>query len=52
MVLELGDEGAELLVVFLRGTAKDNDVVYIGKAELQAFKDLIHETLERLGGAS
>jgi hypothetical protein len=40
------------LVVFLGGTAEDKDVVYIGETEIQFFEDLIHETLEGLGGVS
>ena len=39
--LEFSEEGVEVLVVFLRGTAEDKDVVYIGKTEIQVFEDLI-----------
>jgi hypothetical protein len=49
--LEFGEEGAEVLVVLLRSTVEDKDIVYIGKTEIQVFKDLIHET-EGLGGVS
>ena len=38
--------------MFLGGTAKDKDVVKVGKTEIQVFEDLIHETLEGLGGVS
>ena len=40
------------MVVFLGGTAKDKDVVKVGETEIQVFEDLIHETLEGLGGVS
>jgi hypothetical protein len=50
--LECGEEGAEVLVVLLRRTGEDKDIVYIGKTEIQVFKDLVHETLEGLGGVS
>ena len=32
--------------------AKDKDVVNVGKAEIQVFKDIVHETLEGLGSVS
>jgi hypothetical protein len=41
----------EVLVVFLGGTAKDKDVVKVGKREIQVFEDLIYET-EGFGGVS
>ena len=50
VILELGEEDAEVLVVFLGGTAKDKDVVSVGKAEIQVFKDIVHEMLESWGG--
>jgi len=34
--------------VFLGGSAKDHDVVYICKTEIQVFENLVHETLEGL----
>jgi hypothetical protein len=40
-----------VLVVLLGGSAKDKDVVYIGKTEIQVFQNLVHET-EGLGGVS
>ena len=52
LILELDEEVAKVLVVFLGGTAKDRDVVNIGKAEIQVFKDIVHETLEGLGSVS
>ena len=52
VILELSEEGAKVLVVFLEGTAKDNDVVDVGKAEIQVFKDIVHETLEGLCSVS
>jgi hypothetical protein len=48
VVLELGEKGAEVLVVFLRVTAKDKDIVYVGETKIQAFEDIVHETLESL----
>jgi len=50
--LEYSEEGAEVLVVFLGGTAKDKGVVKVGETEIQVFEDLIHETLEGLCGVS
>ena len=41
-----------MLVVLLGVSAKDNDVVYICKTEIQVFQNLVHETLEGLGGVS
>ena len=41
-----------VLVVLLGGSAKDKDVVYICKTEFQVFVNLVHETLEGLGGVS
>jgi len=38
--------------VFLGRTAKEKDVVYVCKTEIQAFEDLMHETLEILGGVT
>jgi hypothetical protein len=32
--------------------AKDKDVVKVAETEIQVFEDLIHETLEALGGVS
>lgn len=40
-----------MLVVFLRGTTKDKNVVNICKAKFLVFQDLVHET-EGLGGVS
>ena len=45
VILQLIEEDAEVLVVFLGRTAKDKDV-YVCKTEIQVFEDLIHETLE------
>ena len=42
--LEFSEEGLEVLVVFLGGTAKDKDVFKVGETEIQVFEDLIHET--------
>jgi hypothetical protein len=51
IILKLGEEDAELLVMLLGGSTKDKDVVYICKTEIQVFENLVHET-ERLGGVS
>jgi hypothetical protein len=48
----LGEKGAEVLVVFLQGTAKDKDIVYVGETEIQAFEEYVHKTLEGLGRIS
>jgi hypothetical protein len=37
IILELGEEDAEVLVVLLGGSAKDKDVVYIRETEIQVF---------------
>ena len=50
--LEFSEEGAEMLVVFLGGTSKDKDVIYIGETEIQVFQDHVHGTVEGLGGVS
>jgi hypothetical protein len=50
--LELGEEDVEVLVMLLGGSTKDKDVVYICKTEIQVFENLVHETLEHLGGVS
>ena len=47
--MQLSEEDAEVLVVFLGRTAKDKDVVNVRETEIQVFEDLIHETLEGLG---
>ena len=47
IILELSEEGVKVLVVFLGETAKDKDVVNVGKAEIQVFKDIVHETERR-----
>jgi hypothetical protein len=52
VLLELGEEGVEVLVVLFRGTAKDKDIVNIGKTDIQVLKDTVHETLKGLGGVS
>jgi len=52
VILQLGEEDAEVLVMLLGGSAKDKDVVYICKTENQVFENLVRETLERLGGVS
>jgi hypothetical protein len=52
VILEFSEEGAEALVVLFRGTAKDKDIVSIGKTEIQVFKDTVHEMLKGLGGIS
>jgi hypothetical protein len=36
--------------MFLGGMAKDKDVIYAGKTEIQVLEDLVHETLESLDG--
>ena len=41
-----------MLVVFLGRTAKNIDVVNVGKAEIQVFKDIDHDMLEVLGSVS
>jgi len=48
----LSEEDAEVLIMFLGRTAKDKNVVYICKTEIQVFEDLIHEKLEVLGGVT
>jgi hypothetical protein len=35
-----------------RGTAKDQDIVKVGKTEIQVFKDVVSETLEGLDSVS
>ena len=52
VILSLSEEDAEVLVVFLGRTAKDKVVVYVRETEIQVFEDLIHETLEGLGGVT
>ena len=52
VILLLSEEVEEVLAVFLGRTAKDKDVVYVCKTEIQVFEDLIHETLEGLGGVT
>jgi hypothetical protein len=42
----LSEENAEMLVVFVGRKAKDKDVVYVCKAEIEVFEDLIDITLE------
>ena len=38
--------------MLLGGTAKDKDIVNVGKTEIQVFEDLVHETLEGLGSVT
>jgi len=52
VVFLLSEKDAELLVVFLGGTAKKKDIVNESKTEIQIFENLVHETLERLGGVT
>jgi hypothetical protein len=49
VILKVGEKGAEVLVVLLRGTAKNKDIINVSEAEIQVFKDVVHETLESLG---
>jgi hypothetical protein len=48
----LSEEDAEVLVVILGSMAKEKDVVYVCKTEIQVFEDLKHETLGCLGGVT
>ena len=41
-----------MLLVFLRGFAVDENVVYISKTKIQILQNIINETLENLGGVS
>ena len=50
--MQLSEEDTEVLVVFLGRAAKENDVVYVRKTEIQFFEYLIHEKLEGLGGVT
>jgi hypothetical protein len=50
ILLELLEEGAEVLVVLFRRTAKDKDIVDVGKTEIHVLEDTFYETLEGLGG--
>jgi hypothetical protein len=47
--LELGEEGAQVQVVFLRGMAGNEDIIQVREAEGKVFEDVIHETLKGLG---
>jgi len=48
----LSEKDAEVLVVFLGRMAKDKDVIYVCKTEIQVFEDLVHKTLKGLGGVT
>jgi len=48
----LSEEDAEVLVVILGSMAKEKNVVYVCKKEIQASENLIHESLEGLGGVT
>jgi hypothetical protein len=37
IILEFGEEDAEVLIVLLGGSAKEKDVVYIRETEIQVF---------------
>jgi hypothetical protein len=49
ILLELGEEGAQVQVVLLRGMAGNEDIIQVGEAEEKVFEDVIHETLKGLG---
>jgi hypothetical protein len=46
----LVEEGAEVLIVLFRRTAKDKDILDVDKTEIQVLEDTVYETLEGLGG--
>jgi hypothetical protein len=41
-----------VLIVFFGGMAEDQNIVQVGKTEIQVFEDVVHETLEGLSGIS
>ena len=50
VLLELVEEGAEVLVVLFRRMAKDKDIVNVSKTEIHVLEDTVYETLEGLSG--
>ena len=36
--------------MFLEGSAVDEDILHVGKTEIQVFQDVVNEELESLGG--
>ena len=38
--------------MLLGGTAKDKDILNVGKTEIQVLEDLVHETFESLGSVT
>jgi hypothetical protein len=50
VLLELVEEGAEVLVVLFRRMAKEKNIVNVGETEIQVLEDTVYETLEGLGG--
>jgi hypothetical protein len=41
-----------MLLVLLEGPGKDEDVLQVGETEVESPQNVVHEALERLGGAA